>query len=118
MSDAPDLDATARRVIDRNLYLILGTLDPDGRPRLSPVHYTAARYSDFYWVSSPHAHHSRNLAERPDVEIVIFDAGAGIGTGDAVYFAATAREIGEDEPRPAPRRSAPRAARVRSGRPN
>jgi hypothetical protein len=94
VTDAPDLDATARRVIDGNQFRTLGTLDADGRPRLSPVNYTAARYSDFYWVSSPLAHHSRNLGERADVQIVIFDPVAG---GDAVYFAATAREIGEDE---------------------
>jgi hypothetical protein len=56
MSD-PALDATARRVIDANHYMTLGTLDPDGRPRLSPVCYTRARYSDFYWVSAPEAHH-------------------------------------------------------------
>ena len=30
-----ELDETARRVIDANLYLTLGTQDPDGSPRLS-----------------------------------------------------------------------------------
>jgi hypothetical protein len=61
----PELDETARRVIDANLYLTLGTQDPDGSPRLPPVFYTAARYTDFYWLSSPDAHHSRNLARSP-----------------------------------------------------
>jgi hypothetical protein len=36
------------RVIDANLYMTLGTRDPNGSPRLSPVFYTAARYTDFY----------------------------------------------------------------------
>ncbi len=27
----------ARRVIDHNHYMVLGTRDPDGSPRLSPV---------------------------------------------------------------------------------
>lgn len=87
----------ARRVIDGNLYLTLGTLDADGQPRLSPVYYTAARYTDFYWVSSPLAHHSRNLAEHADVQIVIFDSRAGVEAGEAVYLSATARVVGEDE---------------------
>ena len=47
-----ELDATARRVIDANHYMTLGTRDPSGGPRLSPVYYTAARYTDFYWLSS------------------------------------------------------------------
>lgn len=94
---APSLDAMARSVIDGNRYLTLGTRDAAGRPRLSPVYYTPARYTDFYWVSSPDARHSRNVAEQPDVEIVIFDSTAEIGKGRAVYLSATARQIGEDE---------------------
>jgi hypothetical protein len=92
----PDLDALARRVIDANLYLTLGTLDPDGAPRLSPVFYTAARYTDFYWLSSPLAHHSQNLVERPQVRIVIFDSTAAIGEGEAVYITGTAGPVPED----------------------
>jgi nitroimidazol reductase NimA-like FMN-containing flavoprotein (pyridoxamine 5'-phosphate oxidase superfamily) len=97
MDGHPDLDAMARRVIDANNYMTLGTTDPDGRPRLSPVYYTPARYLDFYWVSSPEAQHSRNLAEHPEVEIVIFDSTAPVGEGEAVYIAATARAIRDDE---------------------
>ncbi|MGB0092508.1 MAG: pyridoxamine 5'-phosphate oxidase family protein [Solirubrobacteraceae bacterium] len=97
MRGKPEFNAMARRVIDANNYLVLGTRDPDGSPRLSPVYYTPARYSDFYWVSSPQAHHSRNLTERPAVDIVIFDSTAPIGNGEAVYLAATARPIPDDE---------------------
>jgi predicted pyridoxine 5'-phosphate oxidase superfamily flavin-nucleotide-binding protein len=31
----PDLDEMARHVIDTNAYMVLGTLDPDGSPRVS-----------------------------------------------------------------------------------
>ena len=93
MHGHPELDAMARRVIDANHYMTLGTQEPDGRPRLSPVYYTAARYSDFYWVSSPEARHSRNVAERPEVQIVIFDSTALVGAGQAVYLGAAARAI-------------------------
>lgn len=91
-----DLDAMARRVIEANHYMTLGTTGSDGRPRLSPVYYTCARYSDFYWVSSPHARHSRNLEWRPAVEIVIFDSTARVGEGEAVYLGATAGLVPDD----------------------
>jgi hypothetical protein len=84
-------------VIDANHYMTLATTDPDGRPRLSPVCYTPARYSDFYWVSAPGAQHSRNLAERPQAEIVIFDSTAPAGQGEAVFITAMARVIPDGE---------------------
>ena len=92
-----DLNELARRVNHTNHYMTLRTIDPDGRPRLSPVYYTPARYSDFYWVSSPEAHHSRNLAERPEAEIVIFDSTAPASQGEGVYISATTRAIPDDE---------------------
>jgi hypothetical protein len=97
MEGHAELNAMARRVIDANHYMVLGTRDPDGSPRLSPVYYTPARYRDFYWVSSPAARHSRNVAEQPAVEIVIFNSTAPVGSGEAVYLAATARPMGDDE---------------------
>jgi hypothetical protein len=93
----PDLNAMARRVIDANHYMTLATTDPDGRPRLSPVCYTPARYSDFYWVSSPRAQHSHNLAERPEAEIAIFDSTAPAGEGEGVYITATATAVPDDD---------------------
>ena len=94
---AADLDAMARNVIDANHYMTLGTQSADGRMRLSPVYYTAARYTDFYWLSSPEARHSRNVAEHPGVELVIYDSTAAVGEGRAVYVTATARRIGDEE---------------------
>jgi Pyridoxamine 5'-phosphate oxidase len=93
----PDLDDLARRVIDANLYMMLGTVDPDGAPRLSPVFYTSARYTDFYWLSSPQAHHSRNLELRSEVRIVIFNSTAPIGQGEAVYLTGTAGAVADDD---------------------
>ena len=92
-----DLDATARRVIDANHYMTLASREPDGGPRLSPMYYTAARYTDFYWISSPEARHSRNVVDRPEVELVIFDSTVAVGEGEAVYVSATARPIRDDE---------------------
>lgn len=92
-----ELREMARRVLDQNRYLVLGTVEDDGRPRLSPVYFVPARYRDLYWVSSPDAQHSRNVRARPAVQIVVFDSSRVPGESEAVYLTATAREVAEDE---------------------
>jgi len=57
---------------------------------VSPVYYAPSEYSELYWVSSPHAQHSRNLAARPEVSIVVFDSQAPVGEGQGVYMSAVA----------------------------
>jgi hypothetical protein len=91
MSD--ELATLARTVIDANLYLTIGTADRDGRPWVTPVYYATADYTDFYWVSAADAAHSRNIAERPDVSIVIFDSSVRPYEGRAVYLTAVAAEL-------------------------
>ena len=78
-----DLAQRARTVLDTERYLVLGTVDPDGLPRVSPVFFTHDRYRDLYWVSRPDTHHSTNLASWPWVSGVVYDSGApgGQGTG-------------------------------------
>jgi hypothetical protein len=97
MTAHPDLDARARDIIDHNRYMTLGTLDPTGEPRLSPVHFTDVDYSDFYWVSSPSAHHSANVARHAAVSIVIYDSSASVGEGQAVFVQADAAEVPDAE---------------------
>jgi nitroimidazol reductase NimA-like FMN-containing flavoprotein (pyridoxamine 5'-phosphate oxidase superfamily) len=92
-----DLDAMARRVIDTQAYMVLGTIDPDGAPRVSPVFFGVDRYTDFYWISSPQAHHSLNIASRDRVSLVIFGSAAAVGRGRAVYVSGRARQVSDDE---------------------
>ena len=73
--------------------MTLGTADENGRPWVSPVYYAPERYAEFYWVSSPEATHSRNLAARPEVSIVIFDSRTPVGCGQGVYVRAVAEEL-------------------------
>ena len=80
----------ARAIIDGNRYMVLGTADEGGRPWVSPVYYAPSEYSDLYWVSSPHAQHSRNLVTRPELSIVVFDSHAPVGGGQGVYMSAVA----------------------------
>jgi hypothetical protein len=87
----------ARSAVDGNRYLTLGTSEPDGRPRVSPVYFTHDAYRAFYWVSSPDARHSRNLADRPAVALVVFDSTAAIGKGVALYVGAEAAVVADTD---------------------
>jgi nitroimidazol reductase NimA-like FMN-containing flavoprotein (pyridoxamine 5'-phosphate oxidase superfamily) len=73
--------------------MTLGTADEDGRPWVSPFFYASREYTEFYWISSPEVTHSRNLARRPQVSMVIFDSQVPAGAGEAVYMTATAEEL-------------------------
>lgn len=88
-----DPATVAREIIDANRYMTLATADGGGRPWASPVWYAHQGYTDLYWVSRPGARHSRNLAVRPEVGIVIFDSTAREGDGQAVYVEALAEEL-------------------------
>jgi nitroimidazol reductase NimA-like FMN-containing flavoprotein (pyridoxamine 5'-phosphate oxidase superfamily) len=89
-------EPTVRGIIDANLYLVLATADGPGRPWSSPVYFAHDGYAEFLWVSAPEAEHSRNIATRPQVGIVIFDSHAPIGTGQGVYISATAEQVSSE----------------------
>jgi uncharacterized protein YhbP (UPF0306 family) len=88
-----DPAATAKAIIDANLYMVVGTADESGHPWVSPVYYAHVDYREFIWVSRPETLHSRNLVARPQVSIVIFDSSVPIGTGQGVYMSASAEEL-------------------------
>ena len=88
-----DLVAHARAIIDANLYLTLGTTDPDRRPWTSPVYFAPVGDREFCWLSATDARHSRHLAERPQVSIVVFDSTVAPYHGRAVYAVGEAREL-------------------------
>jgi len=94
---AQQLASMARGMVDGGSYMTLATANHSGRPWASPVWYAHAGYREFFWVSSPQARHSKNLAGRPQAGIVIFDSRTPIGTGQAVYLDATAAEVTGDD---------------------
>jgi nitroimidazol reductase NimA-like FMN-containing flavoprotein (pyridoxamine 5'-phosphate oxidase superfamily) len=83
----------ARAIIDEISYMTLGTADENGLPWVSPVWFASDAYREFFWVSLPERRHSRNIATRPEVAIVIFDSRVPISTGQAVYMSAVAEEV-------------------------
>jgi hypothetical protein len=99
MSDsaAPDLDQLARDILDSIRYVVLGTVDDDGRTRTSPVYFTPHGYEDLYWVSYADTHHSHNVVRDSRLSGVVFDSTRPPGESSAVYVTGTAREVPADE---------------------
>ena len=82
-----------RQIVDANQYMVLGTAAASGQPWASPVWFAHDDYHEFVWVSSPEARHSRNIAERPQVGIVIFDSRVPLGAGQGVYLSCEATAV-------------------------
>ena len=93
MPPEEELEGAARAIIDENRYMTLGTADSTGRPWVSPVWYAPEAYREFFWVSYPDARHSRNVAARPEIAIVIFDSRVPVGSGQGVYMTAVGEEV-------------------------
>ncbi|MET7421537.1 pyridoxamine 5'-phosphate oxidase family protein [Dactylosporangium sp. NPDC005555] len=86
-------EEAARVALDGNRYVVLGTADASGRPWVSPVFYTMSGYRELIWMSSPETLHSRNLAVRPEVSLVVYDSSVRVGEAFAVYMRGVAAEV-------------------------
>lgn len=82
----------AESVVADCRYLVLATSSLGGTPWVTPVYFAASDPWTFWWVSSPEALHSRNIAANPQVAVTIFDSTAGLGQAAAVYAAAWAQQ--------------------------
>jgi pyridoxine/pyridoxamine 5'-phosphate oxidase len=88
-----DLATYAQGLIDGNTYMTLGTVDRDGRPWTSPVYFAAAGLREYFWTSATDAEHSRNIADRPRVSLVVFDSTVRPYHGQAVYATGEAEQL-------------------------
>ena len=87
----------AKRVIDSNRYMVLGTADETGVPWATPVWFAHEDYRRFVWLSAPDRRHSRNVRARSQISIVIFDSQVIPGSAEAVYMEAVAEELAKPE---------------------
>ena len=88
-----DLDTQAREILAANRYMVLSTADADGRPWVSPVWFASEDGVVFLWISKPHARHSRNIAARSEIAIVVFDSSVAPGGAKALYVDALAERL-------------------------
>ena len=83
------------QLLSASPYMVLATADADGVPWVSPVWFATDDGRTFYWVSDPNARHSRNIAARPEIAIVIFDSTVKPGDAAAVYMEARAEQTSD-----------------------
>jgi nitroimidazol reductase NimA-like FMN-containing flavoprotein (pyridoxamine 5'-phosphate oxidase superfamily) len=88
---------TVQEIVAANRYMVLATADASGRPWSTPVWFATEDHRHFYWVSKPGARHSRNIAGRPEIGVVIFDSTVTPGDARALYMSATAEQVAADE---------------------
>jgi hypothetical protein len=100
MDPARPAAPTVSEIIEASRYLVLATADATGRPWSSPLYFAHIDFTEFFWVSSPDVTHSRNIAARPEVAIVVFDSQAEIGVGQGVYMPAVAKLVEGSETAP------------------
>jgi Pyridoxamine 5'-phosphate oxidase len=85
-----DLWPTVPRLLEGNTYCVLATADAEGNPWATPVYFSPRDDRELFWVSSPDARHSRNIAVRSNVAVTVFDSGVPIGGAEALYLEARA----------------------------
>jgi predicted pyridoxine 5'-phosphate oxidase superfamily flavin-nucleotide-binding protein len=73
-------------------YMTIATADEHGTPWVSPVWFAPEGDDAVLWVSDPGARHSRNIAARPRVAIVVFDSAAAPADAQGLYLTADAAE--------------------------
>jgi nitroimidazol reductase NimA-like FMN-containing flavoprotein (pyridoxamine 5'-phosphate oxidase superfamily) len=98
--DAAEGARIAAELIDANAYLTLATADADGTPWATPVWFACDRAQRLLWLSRPTSRHSRNVAVRPEVGIVVFDSTVPEGQAQALYVEAHAEQAAEADLEP------------------
>ena len=85
-------------ILKNNVFCTVATVDDDGSPRATPVHF-AFDETNIYWLSKDNTVHSGNIARDRRVFIVVFDsrqAAETLGDRGAVYIATHALKLSGD----------------------
>lgn len=85
--------ALAEAIVADLRYLVLATADATGAPWSAPVYFASRGLAEFFWVSRATSTHSVNLAQRPDVSLVVFDSRIAVGAGRGVYVRAVGAAV-------------------------
>ncbi len=86
-----NLKQTARNILTDNQYMTLGTVNPDGKPWVSPVVYFYDKKWNLYFMSLPGSRHCQNILENNILAVAIFDSHQDLGQGVGLQIEAEAR---------------------------
>lgn len=84
-------------IVGAGQYMTLATADASGLPWASPVWFATIDFQEFFWISSPDARHSQNLAVRSELALSIYDSRQPPMTGLGVYVSAIGIQVPESE---------------------
>ena len=85
----------ARAILNDNVLGVLATVNADGTPWATPLHFVHDGTA-LYWFSSEDRAHSDNVARQPRVSAVIFSPDESEGP-KGVYVSGTAKLLDEGE---------------------
>ncbi len=87
----------AKQILQKILYITIATSTKDGNPWNSPVYSAFDKNYNFYWASDQNGQHSKNIAENPNIFLVIYDSTAPEGTGEGIYVKAKAYALTDEQ---------------------
>lgn len=90
------LNNLAREIIQKNIYLTLGTTDGN-IPWTSTLFYAVNKKYEFYFISKMASFHIKHLLKNPHVSFTIFDSHQREGTGNGVQGSGVAIRLPDNE---------------------
>ena len=87
-----------QNLLEKSIYCVISTINEDGSPWASPVHF-AFDESNIYWLSAENAQHSQNIARDNRVFITVFDSRQVFASNDergALYIESQAKLLEGD----------------------
>ena len=92
-----DFVEKAQKLIKKNDYITIATVDEYGNPWCSPLNCAFDENFNFYWKSPVDCQHSMNIKNNGKAFFVIFDSRARVDQGFGVYFKGKAIQIEDDD---------------------
>lgn len=89
------LEEKAKQIIENIVYITIATVTPEGLPWNTPVYSAFDEQYNLYWNSWKENQHSLNIANNPNVFVVIYNSTVAEGTGEGVYIQAKVQMLTE-----------------------
>lgn len=91
------LTQRAKDIIEKNQYLTIASVSPEGEVWASALCYAFDDKYNFYWVSLPSSRHQRNIQYNPRIVFTIFDSRQSWGEGIGLQIEATVEQVASPE---------------------
>lgn len=89
------MNQQARAILNENILGVLATINEDGSPRATPLHF-AADDEALYWFSAADRDHSINLTRENRASVAIFSPDTSGGLR-GVYISGAAERLDDDK---------------------